>query len=330
MVVRFPPGMTIFDGTSATELTAEQIVDTMNNAGGNGWRVFKGKAEPTMRPLRTLGNIPDGWTVTANGDTITVTNGTAIITEGDTVVLTPTNPALVKNVTLTDAPTPTPAPVFSVSATKTVVFAPGNLQYKSGEGWRFAEHQYDYIGAWDATDWVDYFGWGTWGEGKDPLLTSTDNADYEWSTDFQGTLNGHNDWYTLSNDEWIYLFQIRTNASSLYGTGTVNGVNGVIILPDGSELSINTSHNSWSNNTIDAATWNSIYEAEGAVFLPGAGRRSGTGVGYIGAGVYWSSTPQSSDSQRAHDILFNNGTLSVGDVSRRFFGYSVRLVKDVQ
>ena len=87
----FPSGMTIFDGTSAIGQTAEQIVDTMNNAGGSGWRVFKGKAEPTMRPLRTLGNIPDGWTVTANGDTITVTNGTAIITEGDTVVLTPTN-----------------------------------------------------------------------------------------------------------------------------------------------------------------------------------------------------------------------------------------------
>ena len=106
----FPAEYTIFDGTSAIGQTAEQIVTTMNNAGGNGWRVFKGKAEPTMRPLRTLGNIPDGWTVTANGDTITVTNGTAIITEGDTVVLTPTNPALVKNVTLTDAPTPTPAP----------------------------------------------------------------------------------------------------------------------------------------------------------------------------------------------------------------------------
>lgn len=106
----FPSSYTVFDGTSAIGQTAEQIVTTMNNAGGNGWRVFKGKAEPTMRPLRTLGNIPDGWTVTANGDTITVTNGTAIITEGDTVVLTPTNPALVKNVTLTDAPTPTSAP----------------------------------------------------------------------------------------------------------------------------------------------------------------------------------------------------------------------------
>jgi hypothetical protein len=219
---------------------------------------------------------------------------------------------------------------FSVSATQAVQFAPGNLQYKSGEGWRFAEHQYDYIGAWDATDWVDYFGWGTWGEGKNPLLTSTDNADYQWSTDFQGTLNGHNDWYTLSIDEWIYLFQTRTNASSLYGMGTVNGVNGIILLRDGSTLSINTDHNSWSNNTIDATTWANTYEVDGAVFLPGAGRRSGTGVGYIGAGVCWSSTPHSTDSQRAYDILYNNGALSVGDVSRRYFGYSVRLARIVQ
>ena len=58
----------------------------------------------------TLGNIPEGWTVTANGDTVPVVNGTATITDGAEVQLFPTNPALVKNVTLTDAPTPTPAP----------------------------------------------------------------------------------------------------------------------------------------------------------------------------------------------------------------------------
>lgn len=104
----FPATYTIFNGTSAIGQTANQIVTTMNNAGGNGWRVFKGKVEPTMRPLRTLGNIPDGWTVTANGDTITVTNGTAIITEGDTVLLFPPQAEIdfVKSVTLTDAPAP--------------------------------------------------------------------------------------------------------------------------------------------------------------------------------------------------------------------------------
>ena len=54
----------------------------------------------------TLGNIPEGWKVKADGQSVTVTNGTATITDGATVVLTPPNPAFVKSVTLTDAPAP--------------------------------------------------------------------------------------------------------------------------------------------------------------------------------------------------------------------------------
>ena len=54
----------------------------------------------------TLGKIPAGWTVKANGNTVTVTDSTAIIPAGATVVLTPPYPAFVKNVTLTDAPAP--------------------------------------------------------------------------------------------------------------------------------------------------------------------------------------------------------------------------------
>jgi hypothetical protein len=52
----------------------------------------------------TLGKIPAGWTVKANGNTVTVTDSTAIIPAGATVVLTPTNTAKVKKVTLKDAP----------------------------------------------------------------------------------------------------------------------------------------------------------------------------------------------------------------------------------
>ena len=52
----------------------------------------------------TLGKIPAGWTVKANGTTVTVTDSTAIIPAGATVVLTPTNTAKVKKVTLKDAP----------------------------------------------------------------------------------------------------------------------------------------------------------------------------------------------------------------------------------
>ena len=42
-----------------------------------------------------------------------------------------------------------------------IVFSQGNLQYKDGTGWRFAEHQWDFVGAWNTSDWVDLFGWGT-------------------------------------------------------------------------------------------------------------------------------------------------------------------------
>lgn len=52
--------------------------------------------------LYTISDIPQNWTVTANGTTVTVTNGTAEIAENAEVVLNPTtNVNLVRSVTLT-------------------------------------------------------------------------------------------------------------------------------------------------------------------------------------------------------------------------------------
>ena len=201
-----------------------------------------------------------------------------------------------------DNTVPAPSYVFSVSDTKTVRFSPGNLQYKEGEGWRFAPNQWDFCqstdGPWDTSDWVDLFGWGTWGEGKNPLNTSTDAEDYPWSTDFQGTLNGRNDWYTLSITEWQYLFYSRTNASNLYGSAVVDYISGMIILPDNWTLPSGSSFNSgmkgWDNNTYDASQWATM-ESAGAVFLPAGGCRYGTNVSSIGVqGEYWSATSHNS------------------------------------
>lgn len=57
---------------------------------------------------------------------------------------------------------------FSVSADKQVVFSAGNLQYHpANDEWRFAENQYDYIGAAngniaaDYDGWIDSFSWST-------------------------------------------------------------------------------------------------------------------------------------------------------------------------
>ena len=69
-----------------------------------------------------------------------------------TVKVTPNNPEL-GEVEISQV-------AFSVSATKKVRFSPGNLQYQaSTKTWRFAEHQYDYIGDANRNISPTYSGW---------------------------------------------------------------------------------------------------------------------------------------------------------------------------
>lgn len=70
--------------------------------------------------------------------------------------------------------------LFSIGRNKKVIISQGNLQYQASTGtWRFAAHQYDYIGATAGnttaaanratqSDWIDLFGWGTsgWNNGN--------------------------------------------------------------------------------------------------------------------------------------------------------------------
>ena len=103
---------------------------------------------------------------------------------------------------------------------------------------------------------------------------------------------------------------------------------GIIILPDDySGPAINSSHDSWSNNSIIATNW-TTYEAAGAVFLPASGQRYGTDIDQFNfAGYYWSSTDVSSNL--AFYLCFDDfGTnISHGEDSR-YIGCSVRLVRD--
>lgn len=143
--------------------------------------------------------------------------------------------------------------VFSISSGKKVFFSPGNLQYQASTGtWRFAEHQWDAIGAAAGnitstnrdtqTDWIDLFGWGTSGYDHGAVIYqpwSSDNtaekyyaygnAGYDLNQDgqngkadwgYNAISNGGNTensgWRTLSKDEWTYLLETRS-------TSTING-----------------------------------------------------------------------------------------------------------
>ncbi len=248
---------------------------------------------------------------------------------------------------------------FSVSTTTQVQFSQGNLQYQPSTGtWRFAENQYDTIGGantnisasyidWIYIGWIDLFGWGT---GSNPTNTSTDDSDYSTFTDWgvNAISNGGNTantWRTLTKDEWVYLFYTRTNAATLFGLGSVNGVNGTILLPDdwtlpeGASFTASTTQgledqgsyynnsngDNFSHNTYTSEQW-AVMEAAGAVFLPAAGGRNGTGVYNRGSGgYYWSATPYYGTSTYA--LYFYSDYLHPQNYYYRYYGHSVRLVR---
>ena len=237
--------------------------------------------------------------------------------------------------------------LFSVSATQQVHFSQGNLQYQASTNtWRFAEHQYDYVGSDNRSisstysGWIDLFGWGT---GSNPTLSSSYPEDYGTFVDWgsNAIINGGNTtnlWRTLTSAEWEYLLNTRPGASSKLGSGNINGVGGLIILPDSwtlpSECSfasgfaiINPYHYpDWKHNSYTLAQWAQM-EAAGAVFLPAAGRRKGTDFDNVGFhGYYWSSTPYSKND--AYHMYFSSYNLIASINCSRSYGYPIRPVLD--
>lgn len=243
--------------------------------------------------------------------------------------------------------------VFSVSANRQVVFSRGNLQYQgNGSFWRFAEHQYDYVGnavtgnvvyAFDRCSntqidqyndcWIDLFGWGT---GQTPWLATENPVDYgeysEWAANT--ILNGgilNDGWRTLTWEEWVYLLIERPNAENLRGQATVNKVHGYILLPDNWQLpkkiEFTPNANSWTTNDYNVKQWTQM-EKNGAVFLPAGGFRSGTEVSVVGVmGFYWSSSLYNDwSSGDGRNIFFGEKRFGPRDHEKRFYGLSVRPV----
>lgn len=228
---------------------------------------------------------------------------------------------------------------FSVGEGVQVQFSRGNLQYNASKAeWQFADQQYDYIGEDNANisesyeGWIDLFGWGT---GDNPTKSISSYNDYSTFVDWgvNAISNGGNEanlWRSLTNDEWNYLIQSRANASGLYGSATVNGINGLVILPDDwSDIPdifvFNPGWSSYWQNPYTYEEWSKM-ESAGAVFLPTAGSRAGTEVAGVGSyGYYWYATPN--DANNAYGLYFDSSSFLPQDYGSRYGGRSVRLVK---
>ena len=232
--------------------------------------------------------------------------------------------------------------MFSVAADKTVTFSPGNLQYHPANNeWRFAPSQLEYIGNDNANisatynGWIDLFGWGT---GNNPINISEEYEDYstfvDWGVNKIGS-DAPNTWRTLTYDEWYYLRWERPNYDKLIGVAQVNGVNGLILLPDGWTCPDDVTFKPGfhendgkeyyaSYQTFSSSDWAKL-EASGAVFFPAAGYRYGSDIGNVQYyGYYWSATEFYG---LADNLYFYSDKADMGG-GYLYRGYSVRLVKD--
>ena len=254
---------------------------------------------------------------------------------------------------------------FSVSDSTKVYFSQGNLLYYNGTPWwRFAEHQWNTTSTYEYDYQDDYyeedidpsadvtfnlFPWGTSGyNGKEPKMITTTSmtsitsynygdgsndiagTNYDWGV-YNAISNGGNktgQWRTLTKEEWNYLIKNRANASEKYGVANVDGVNGLILLPDKWELSkdivftsgvLNVYKGSgYYLNNYTASEWAKM-ETGGAVFLP-------TVIDRI-AGLYWSSS--ACGDKQAYCLIFTSKSLGIGSTPRAY-RMAVRLVQDVK
>lgn len=201
---------------------------------------------------------------------------------------------------------------FSVAANTQVYFSPGNLQAVFAEAntssctWRFADHQYDYIGDAVANTvvgnncvttagTVDLFAWvgassiyvaayGINNLFKHPEYGYYDNESLkkDWG-EAAASLGGYNTWRTLTIDEWKYLFNTRTTSVTIngidnarYTQATINTdgtpVKGIILFPDDGYWGPTTNATGITFGTINnPSIWGTQCTTSGWISLENAG-----------------------------------------------------------
>ena len=216
--------------------------------------------------------------------------------------------------------------------------------------------------------WIDLFGWGTSGYNHgatayQPWSTNENSSDYyaygqytynlydqtghaDWG--YNAIINGGNiensGWRTLTTYEWSHIIFQRSNIR--YAKAKVNGVNGLILLPDNWTSSVYTLYNTnnysanYTSNIISAEDWASTFETNGAIFLPAGGDRylnqdwwnndyywtvRSAGEG----GNYWSASIGSSSNYASCMYFSRYGIHNLNYYSRNT-GQSVRLVRNVE
>lgn len=205
-------------------------------------------------------------------------------------------------------------------------------------------HGASYYQPWKTTYTYNYNYYKAYGDASAHLYSQTGKADWGYNVIHDGDETYlENSWRTLTLDEWYYVFDTRETPSGIRFVnaqieGTANGtVKGVILLPDNWDATFYTLNNpnddyfgGYDVNPISVADWVSVFEANGAVFLPVAGGRNNTSTFGVGDyGYYWSSSASGSTGYAWNIRLGDYGFYSASDRLYKAYGCSVRLVRDI-
>lgn len=255
--------------------------------------------------------------------------------------------------------------LFSVSDEQQVWFSQGNLRYTAAtHHWDFAPSTWDIVGedntniAEDYSGPIDLFGWGTsgfdhgavyyqpwswdgvqsdylaYGSAEYNLEDQTGQADWGYGVVIEEGDELTHPWRTLTMEEWNYLLMDRPTMSGLrFAKAQVNGVNGLLILPDSWSTAfyalnnINQAEASYASNRISAMDYEWSLMPSGAVFLPAGGVRDHRYVDMEGVGArYWSGTARG--AKYCYCLVFDNEDIHTQTTISRNRGCSVRLVYD--
>jgi hypothetical protein len=176
----------------------------------------------------------------------------------------------------------------------------------------------------------DYYAYGIWNLG---LYSNSGQADWGYNAISNGGNLENSGWRTLTQLEWDFVFNSRYTESGVrFARGIVNGVNGVLLLPDDWNSSIyslnctNDENSVYMSNQISSTDWFGVLEPNGVVFLPASYPFLDS---YNSYGHYWSSTPKSIDN--VYLVSFKEGVYIDQDGYKyRSSKSAVRLVQDYQ
>ena len=186
-----------FTTSQLNNYTITVYANPTNGGTVTGGGTFQQGQSCTLTAIANNGYTFTNWTI----------NGSVVSSNANYTFTVTGNRNLVANfITQPTVPIGAINGLFSVSATRQVYFSRGNLQYKASTNtWRFAEHQWDYVGTQtpdnngnvggtvngsdnanissNYSGWIDLFGWATSGFNHgancyQPWSTSTSFSDY--------------------------------------------------------------------------------------------------------------------------------------------------------